>query len=169
MTCEKIVTFKEKSERITNKFDDFLPKHDLRAVQKNADFVDLEMCWKMSLLSLSEASIQPRTGPPKFDQPTYPIGPPLPSKKQPCCEVRGLAAIAANAEEVLEEVYRCLTLRMRAQTEIRRTRQLFVSISFKQCHVFFEISFFRFSAIIFSRTSFVDIVHTKLAIVRQRP
>ena len=35
-------------------------------MQKNADRVDLEKCWKMSLLSLSEASIQPRTGPPKL-------------------------------------------------------------------------------------------------------
>ena len=34
-------------------------------MQKNADRVDLEKCWKINLLSLSEASIQPRTGPPK--------------------------------------------------------------------------------------------------------
>ena len=47
-------------------------------VQKSPDLVDLKECFfKMSLLSLSEASIRPRTGPRKFDQPTasYP-GPP---------------------------------------------------------------------------------------------
>ena len=36
------------------------------AVQRYDNLVDLEKCWKMRLLSLSEVSIQKRTSPDKF-------------------------------------------------------------------------------------------------------
>ena len=73
-------------------------------MQKSADLVDIEKCWKMSLLSLSEASIHPRKGSPKFDQPTpllqpTPV-PPLPPVKYTV--IQALAFALENASAIKE-------------------------------------------------------------------
>ena len=55
--------FTKKSRKI---WRDFAKFPGFKAVQRNGNLVDLEKWWKMRLLSLSEASIQPRTSLPKF-------------------------------------------------------------------------------------------------------
>ena len=45
---------------------DFAKFPGFEAVQRNANLVDLEKCWKMRQLSSSEVSIQKRTSLPKF-------------------------------------------------------------------------------------------------------
>ena len=55
----------------TNSIDEILRNANLRiwwgakecSRRTHVDMIDLETCWKMSLLSLSEASLQPRTSP----------------------------------------------------------------------------------------------------------
>ena len=52
--------FEKFAVRIVKKCDEHLPSLEIGAVQKNAHLEDIEKCCNMRLLSLSEASIQPR-------------------------------------------------------------------------------------------------------------
>ena len=87
-------------------FGRFSPKIKIRAVQKNAmpDLVDREICWKISLVSFSEASIQPRRDPPKFDQRTPYPGHPSPVKQTSMRTFRWPIGIHAVPRSLLFQV-----------------------------------------------------------------
>ena len=57
----EICSFSQKKETIFNW------NFEIGAVRKSVNLVDLEKCWRLRLLSLSEASIQRRTSLSKFD------------------------------------------------------------------------------------------------------